>query len=64
VKCRQEVWGFAASVRGAREVKRTIVFIDIEPKSNSQIPAGREVKYYRIEPDEALEEIYDQNAAQ
>jgi hypothetical protein len=64
VKCRQEVWGFSASVRGAREVKRTIVFIDIEPKSNSQIPAGREVKYYRIDPGEALEEIYDENAAQ
>jgi hypothetical protein len=64
VKCRQEIWGFAASVRGAREVKRTIIFIDIEPKSGRQIPAGREVKYYRIDAGEALEEIYDQNAAQ
>jgi hypothetical protein len=64
VRCRQETWGFSASVRGAREVKRTIVSIDIDPKSGSQIPAGREVKYYRIDPGEVLEEIYDQNAAQ
>jgi hypothetical protein len=64
VRCRQEVWGFATSVKGAREVKRTILLIDIEPKSENQIPAGREVKYYRIDAGEALEEIYDQNAAQ
>jgi hypothetical protein len=64
MKCRQEVWQFAASVTGAREVKRTIVSIDIDPKSGSQIPTGREVKYYRTDPGETLEQIYDENAAQ
>jgi hypothetical protein len=64
LRCREEVWRFAASVRGAREVNRTIVSIDLEPKSGRQTPAAREVKHYRIEPGETLEEIYDQNAAQ
>jgi hypothetical protein len=45
-------------------VNRTIVSIDLEPKSGRQTPAAREVKHYRIEPGETLEEIYDQNAAQ
>jgi hypothetical protein len=50
--------------RGVREVKRTIVFIDIDPQRGTQLPISREVKYYELETGETLEEIYDQNAAQ
>jgi hypothetical protein len=45
-------------------VKRTIVVVEIESKSGSQIPIGREVKYYQLDVGETLEEIYDENAAQ
>jgi hypothetical protein len=64
VRFRQEVWRLEGSPRGARRVKRTIVFIDVAPGTGSQVPTAQEVKYYRIEPGEALEEIYDENAAQ
>lgn len=64
IRCRQEIWRLAASLRGGRQVKRTIVFIDLGPKTGSQIPASREVKYYRIDAGENLENIYDENAAQ
>ncbi|MGD1069141.1 MAG: hypothetical protein ABSB15_03290 [Bryobacteraceae bacterium] len=61
---KQEVWRIAGSVRGAREAKRTIVFIDVAPATGSQIPTAKEVKYYKADPGEQLEEIYDENAAQ
>jgi hypothetical protein len=64
VRSREEVWQVESLIRGARQVKRTIVLIDTELKTGNQIPAAREVKYYRIGEDEALEQIYDENAAQ
>ena len=64
VRSREEVWQVESLIRGARQVKRTIVLIDTELNTGNQIPAAREAKYYRIGADEALEQIYDENAAQ
>jgi hypothetical protein len=64
VRYRQEVWRLEGSVQRTRQVTRTIVLVDINSKSGSQIPATRELKYYAIEAGDTLEEIYDENAAQ
>jgi hypothetical protein len=64
VKCRQEVWRVEGWRGTGRRVRRTIVLVDIEPKSGAQLPASNEVKYYPIDPGETLEQIYDENAAQ
>lgn len=63
-KYKQEIWRPEGTAGGARQVKRTIVFLDIDAKSGSQTPTGREVKYYPFDSCDTLEEIYDQNAAQ
>jgi hypothetical protein len=63
-KFKQEVWRIAGTVRGTREAKRTIVFIDVAPATGNQVPTGKEVKYYKVDPGEPLEEVYDENAAQ
>ena len=63
-KYKQEVWRPQGPAGGARQVKRTIIFIDIDAKSGSQTTTGREVKYYPFDACDTLEEIYDQNAAQ
>jgi hypothetical protein len=60
VRCKQEVWRRTASLQGVGQVKRTIVRIDIESKTGSQIPTGKDVKYYLLEAGDAMEEIYDQ----
>jgi hypothetical protein len=64
VKLKQEVWRIEGSAQGFRQVKRTIVAVEIESKSGSQVPRGREVKYYPLDASDTLEEIYDENAAQ
>jgi hypothetical protein len=61
---RQEIWTFALSPTGFREVKRTVVLFEIDPLTGVQVPSGREVKYYRIEPGETLEEAYEEYASQ
>jgi hypothetical protein len=63
LKCRQEIWRFTGSVKAQRQVKRTIVFIDLGPKTGIQIPTAREVKYYQVDAGENLENVYDENAA-
>jgi hypothetical protein len=64
VRCRQEVWRLAGWVKRDRQVKRTVVFVDIGSNTGSQIPTAREVRYYRAGPEDILEGIYDQYAAQ
>lgn len=64
VRCRQEVWRMAGWIKSDRQVKRTIVFIDIGRKTASQIPASREVRYYRADPEDILEGIYDEYSSQ
>jgi hypothetical protein len=66
---RQEVWRLEGArtngpIPGGREVQRTIVFVDIDATSGSQISTARKVKTYPIDNGESLEEIYDENAAQ
>jgi len=63
-KYRQEVWRLEGTAQGAREVTRTIVLIDVDSKSGSQIPAAKELKSYPVDAGDSLEEIYDENAAQ
>jgi len=60
---RQEIWKIDAATKGARKVSRTIVLLSIDPKTSIQVPVSREVKYYRMESGDSLEEIYDENAA-
>jgi hypothetical protein len=62
-RCKQEVWHIVA-FGGASQVKRAIVFIDIDPKTGSQIPTGGETKYYRMEPGDTLEAVYDEYSSQ
>jgi hypothetical protein len=64
IRCKQEIWRFAGSARGDRRVQRTILFLDLGVKTGSQIPAGREVRYYKVDSGATLERIYDENAAQ
>lgn len=64
VRCRQEVWRMAGWIKSERQVKRTIVLVDIGKKTASQIPAAREVRYYRAGPEDILEAVYDEYAAQ
>jgi hypothetical protein len=52
----QELWQF----EGARQVKRTIMRIDIDARTGSQVMNGREVRYYRMEAGDTLEGIYDE----
>ena len=59
---RQEVWTVAASA-GPREAKRTTVFIDIDPGSGTQTPKAKDVKRYRLDPGETLEEAYEEYAS-
>jgi hypothetical protein len=61
---RQEVWRIEAPVQGVRQVKRTIVAVDIEPESGNQVPTGKELKYYPLDAGDTLEETFDENAAQ
>jgi len=60
---RQEIWKFDAGAKGIRQVKRTVVMLDIDPQTGVQLPLSREVKYYRAEAGESLEEIYDEYAS-
>lgn len=63
-KYKQEIWRPEGTTAGGRQVKRTIVFLEIDAKSGSQTTTGKEVKYYPFDACDTLEEIYDQNAAQ
>jgi hypothetical protein len=63
VTFKQEVWAVVAAAGSARRVERTIVVVNIDAKSGSQIPATREVKHYAIDPGDPLEEIYDYYSA-
>jgi len=63
-RCKQEIWRLEGSAGGAREVKRTMVFVDVDLKSGNQITTDWEVKHYPFEAGDNLEEIYDENAAQ
>ena len=64
IRFRQEVWNLEAPQQGPRQVKRSIVHLDIDPKQGRQTLVSADVKFYPIDPGELLEEIYDENAAQ
>jgi hypothetical protein len=49
---------------GVRQIKRAIVFIDIDAKSGSQTTTGGEATYYPFEACETMEEVCNENAAQ
>ncbi len=64
IRFRQEVWILLESPQGSRQVKRSIVNLDIDPRQWRQTLVSSDVKFYPIDPGELLEEIYDENAAQ
>ncbi len=61
--CRQETWRMETAPKGLRTVRRTTLLLHIDPKTGIQLPVSREVKYYRMESGDSLEQIYDENAA-
>ncbi len=63
VKCVQEIWRMETGTLGNREVKRIVSLIVVDPKTGQQTHAGTATRYYRAAPEELLEEVYDEYAA-
>jgi hypothetical protein len=63
VKCVQEIWRMETGTLGNREVTRTVSLIVIDPKTGSQMHVGTATRYYKAAPEELLEEVYDEYAA-
>ncbi len=63
VKCVQEIWSMETGALGDREVMRIVSLILVDPKTGSQTHVGTATRYYRAAPEELLEEIYDEYAA-
>jgi len=63
IKCVQEIWRMESGVLGYREVSRTVSLILIDPRTGSQTRAGGAARSYKASPEDVLEEIYDEYAA-
>lgn len=63
VRCLQEIWAVESRMQGVREVRRidTLFLIDTGSGAQTRYSSGSAV--YRISPGMALEEIYDEYAA-
>ena len=64
MRCLQEVWRLATSIRGSRRVQRTVTVIEVDRGTGKQKNVGISTQYYVAGPYETLEGIYDQFAAQ
>jgi hypothetical protein len=64
MRCLQEVWRLATSMRGARRVQRTVTLIEVDRETGKQVNVGSSTQYYAVDRDESLEAVYDQFAAQ
>jgi hypothetical protein len=64
VRCMQEVWRMESSIQGAHRVRRIVSFIDVDTKTGHQTVASHAIKYYPAAPDENLEDIFEQYAAE
>lgn len=62
VRCLQEVWWMEGGL-GTREVRRAVNLIMIEPRTGNQSRVGAGMTSYKASPEELLEEIFDEYAA-
>ena len=63
VRCLQEIWRMENGMLGVREVLRTVNLILIDPQTGNQTRVGSGTRYYKASPEDLLEEIYDEYAA-
>jgi hypothetical protein len=63
IKCLQEIWRMERGMLGYRVVSRTVSLILIDPGTGDQTRAGSATKYYRAAPEDVLEEVFDEYAA-
>ena len=62
VRCLQELWWMEGGL-GTREVRRTVNLILIEPRTGNQTRVGAGMTSYKASPEDLLEEIFDEYAA-
>lgn len=64
LKCIQEIWRMeGGNLGGLREVRRAVSLILIDPQTGKQTSAGSATRYYKAAPEDLLEEVYDEYAA-
>jgi hypothetical protein len=63
VRCLQEVWRMESRMPGTREVRRTVSIILVDPRTGKQTAAGFGTAFYKAAPENLLEEIFDEYAA-
>ena len=63
VRCLQEVWRMESRMPGTREVRRTVSMILVDPRTGKQTAAGSGTAFYKAAPENLLEEIFDEYAA-
>jgi hypothetical protein len=63
VRCLQEVWRMESGPIGTREVRRIVSLILVDPRTGNQTRAGGATKIYKASPEDLLEEIFDEHAA-
>jgi hypothetical protein len=63
VRCLQEVWRMETGPIGTREVSRIVSLILVDPRTGNQTRVGGASKIYKASPEDILEEIFDEYAA-
>jgi hypothetical protein len=63
VRCLQEVWRMESGMPGTHEVRRTVSLILVDPRTGNQTAAGVGTAFYKAAPENLLEEIFDEYAA-
>ena len=63
VRFLQEVWRMETGPIGTREVKRIVSLILVDPRTGAQTRAGAATKFYKASPEDLLEKIFDEHAA-
>jgi hypothetical protein len=63
-RCLQEVWRFGVAGPHERQVTRLVTLITIDSKTGIQMVLGSGTQTYNAALNEALEEVFDENAAQ
>ena len=63
-RCLQEVWRFGVAGPRERRVTRVVTLITIDSKTGIQMVLGAGIQTYDAALNEALEEVFDENAAQ
>ena len=63
VRFLQEVWRMESGMPGTRDVRRTVNLILVDPRTGNQNAAGADTILYKAAPDNLLEEIFDEYAA-